>query len=142
MPPDSPECLTPFFKEEEFRCRCGCGLGYKDINQDSLSMLFKAREIAAVPFVIRSAVRCRAYNKYVGGKSDSSHIADGERKGYAFDIKAVGSGVRYRVITSLMEVGFNRFGIGQDFIHVDNDPRKVPSCIWHYYPLYKKEDIQ
>ena len=31
-----------------------------------------------------------------------------------------------------MEVGMNRIGIGDTFVHCDMDPDKVENCIWLY----------
>ena len=32
-----------------------------------------------------------------------------------------------------MKAGFNRIGIGADFIHADTDETKQEGVIWHYY---------
>lgn len=64
-----------YFKPDEFSCKCGkCGLGFFKMQQEFLGRLDHARHIAGVPFTINSALRCQAYNKSVGGVSDSAHV--------------------------------------------------------------------
>lgn len=113
-----------YFKEEEFKCKC-CGQVVLDL--DFISMLDEARHIADIPFIINSGYRCPVHNKAVGSKPTSSHI-----KGCAVDIKVGGSRPRAKILSSLMKVGFNRIGIGKDFIHVDNDKDKPSQVIWLY----------
>ena len=57
----------------------------------------------------------------------SSHLL-----GYAADIACTNSVLRHKILTSLIKVGFNRIGIADTFIHVDNDPGKPENVIWTY----------
>jgi len=114
-----------YFKLDEFKCPC-CGEVH--MNQGFLNKLDKARDIAGIPFEITSGYRCKKHNAEVGGHPKSAHT-----KGYAADIRVFGSRDRYIILKALMEVGFNRFGIGKNFIHVDNDPSIVSDVIWTYY---------
>ena len=92
-----------------------------------LSLLDDARGIAGVPFTITSGYRSRSHNMMVGGVEDSSHT-----KGCAADIYTPDSRHRWKIVDALIKVGFNRIGIANSFIHVDNDPEKTPNVIWTY----------
>lgn len=115
------------FTPSEFDCKCGkCGLGFKDMDADLLWRLDEARQAAGVQFILTSAMRCPDHNKSEDGNSNSSHL-----RGYAVDIKAKDDHHRWRIIESLMLVGFNRIGItGGGNIHVDNDPDKNTRRFW------------
>jgi len=114
-----------YFKLEEFKCPC-CGEVHMD--DKFLSMLDLARTIAGIPFVITSGYRCKKHNKEIGGVPDSAHT-----KGLASDIRVNNSIERYMIVISLLQAGFNRIGIGSDFIHVDCDESKPQYVIWTYY---------
>ena len=115
------------FKKSEFKCNCGkCNKGYADMDPALLFLLDEARHRAEIPFVISSAMRCKAYNTIVKGTAKSSHLT-----GYAVDIIVSNSRDRYKVILALMEIGFKRIGIGPDFIHIDADPEKDGKLIWN-----------
>lgn len=118
-----------FFKKSEFRCRCGCcGLGYAQMDGELLTRLDRARELAGVPLVLSSAIRCPAHNRAVGGGSSSSHL-----KGLAVDILTPGNQARGRLISALAEAGLGaRMGIAPDFVHVDLDFGKPAPCVWLY----------
>ncbi len=103
-----------YFRKSEFACQCGCG--FDDIDQELLYKLDRARSMAKVPFRITSGCRCKAHNKTVGGGSHSQHLL-----GKAADI-AVNKETRGRILIALVMAGFERFGIGKDFIHVDIKP--------------------
>jgi zinc D-Ala-D-Ala carboxypeptidase len=107
--------MTKYFKEVEYK-----------MNTDFLAKLDKAREFAKVPFVINSAYRSPEHAESIKNPT-SSHI-----KGLAVDIKATDSRTRYKVLNSLMHVGFNRIGIADTFIHVDDDKDKSQQVIWTY----------
>lgn len=99
------------------------------VNMDSgfLSKLEVAREYAAIPFIITSGYRSQEHNAKVGGVPGSSHT-----KGYAADIAVKSSRDRYIIIKALIDAGFNRIGVAESFIHVDNDPNKSGDVIWTY----------
>lgn len=100
----------------------------KEMDVDFLKRMDLAREVAGIPFFVTSGYRTQRYNSKIGGVKDSAHC-----RGYAADIFCVGSRDRFKMIEALKAQGFNRFGIGRTFIHVDNDPDKDPDVIWHYY---------
>ena len=93
----------------------------------TLQTLDDARGIAGVPLRINSGFRTNSHNAYGGGSKYSSHCY-----GYAVDIHCTDSRSRWIIIDSLQKAGFNRFGIGDTFIHTDNDPEKDSNVIWTY----------
>jgi len=48
------------------------------------------------------------------------------------DIHCTNSRGRAIIIDALRKAGFTRFGIGNTFIHTDNDPDKDPDVMWLY----------
>ena len=108
--------MSKYFKEIEYNM----DLGF-------LAKLDEAREYAGIPFVINSAYRSPEHNAEIGGKPNSSHL-----RGLAVDIKAKDSRTRYKVLEALIHVGFNRIGIADTFIHVDDDKQKSSNVIWTY----------
>jgi len=107
--------MSKYFKEIE-----------DNMNKEFLFVLDEAREFAGIPFIINSAYRSPDHPLSIKNPS-SSHI-----KGLAVDIKATDSRTRYKVLNALMHVGFNRIGIADTFIHVDDDKDKSQQVIWTY----------
>ena len=107
--------MSKYFKEIEY-----------NMDLDFLAKLDKAREYAGIPFVINSAYRSPEHPESIKNPT-SSHI-----KGLAVDIKAKDSRTRYKVLEALIHVGFNRIGIADTFIHVDDDKQKSSNVIWTY----------
>ena len=60
------------FKKSEFTCKCGCGLNNIDINL--VYILEKIRNNFNKPVIITSGCRCKKYNAFVGGVSNSKHL--------------------------------------------------------------------
>lgn len=116
-----------YFKPSEFKCKCGCGLGFKDMKRSLIQQLEYARCVANKPFIITSAIRCPEHNKAVHGVDDSTHLT-----GYAVDIKAKDSATRYAVLRGLIQAGFRRIGIHKSFIHADSHPGKPLDVSWMY----------
>jgi len=108
--------MSKYFKEIE-----------ENMDLDFLAKLDEAREFAGIPFIINSAYRSPEHNAKIGGKPNSSHL-----KGLAVDIKATDSRTRFLVLNALISVGFNRIGIADTFIHVDDDKDKSDKVIWTY----------
>ena len=115
-----------YFNINEFDSPDAIGSG-ENMDKEFLSRLDQARSIADTPFKITSGIRSEAWNKKVGGVSNSSHLL-----GYAADIACDNSVSRHKIIKALMKAGFNRIGIADTFIHVDNDPGKAENVIWTY----------
>lgn len=122
--------MSYHFTEDEFRCKCsannghGCGM---DIEDNFKAIIYQARELAEIPFVINSGARCQEYNRAIGGKDTSSHT-----KGLAIDIKASGSRERFLICKHFSSLGVTRFGIDKSFIHVDIDREKEQMVTWLY----------
>lgn len=114
------------FSRWEFDSHLDEGSGEK-MNEAFIDKLHQARKLAGIAFKINSGYRTPQHNKLIGGSPNSSHMG-----GYAADISATDSITRYKILTALIHVGFNRIGIADTFIHVDNDPEKVKNVIWTY----------
>ena len=121
-----------YFISEEFECHCGCRLGSErdEIDSDHLERLNMARHYAGIPFKITSGCRCEKHNKDVGGSDNSDHLPRPQCAGS--DIECTSSRERYRIIKALLWAGFNRIGIGEDFIHAGNREDNPKDVIWIY----------
>lgn len=115
--------MSKYFSEEELKCKCGCNQAL----MDSVFMLRidKAREDSGVPWGIVSAYRCEKHD--VAVKGEGNHPT-----GEAIDIASNNSTTRFKVVTSLMKMGFKRLGIGKTFIHVDSVEARPQGVIWLY----------
>lgn len=115
------------FRPHEFQCCCKyeCGLGFTQMNADFLEKIEFARMLANTPFKINSAIRCANHNRDIGGSPTSSHML-----GLALDIRTPDSRARYKILYGLIKAGFNRIGIYENFIHVDDDSNKKPNVSW------------
>lgn len=120
--------------------------GLKNMDTTFLNMLDKSRDIvekeynsvnpnSKIVFRINSGYRSPAYNDWLDNNTTyqvaktSSHMG-----GLASDIDvSTYSTEQIKVILdSLVRSGFNRFGLGQNFIHVDNDTGKTQNISWNY----------
>ena len=117
----------PNFSPSEFKCPC-CGL--VNIDERFLSKLQEAREIAGIPFNISSGCRCQEYNKKVGGKENSAHVASKDLVSYAVDIRITNDRERFLIDDALHAVRFHRFGIYPTWIHVDSSPSADNQVMW------------
>ena len=116
-----------YFNIEEFDSPDEPGSG-QYMDDEFLEMLDNARHLAGIPFIINSGYRTKAANRDAGGLRNSAHL-----DGFAADIRCNASRERMYIVGALLEAGFNRIGIGNGFIHVDNDPTKPEDVIWTYY---------
>ena len=116
--------LSRNFYEDEFACKCGCGL--KDIDPMLVELLQQTRDEYGSPMAITSGLRCETWNKACGGKSNSSHLF-----GKAADVEMDNGILRYRFIR-MAQMFFKRIGIAKTFIHVDVDHMKANPVIWTY----------
>ena len=122
------------FRLSEFDCPTEEGSG-ENMCPKFLQKLDNAREKAKTSFRINSGYRTPAHNTKVGGVRNSSHM---NIPCNAADIAVKDGRQRFLILVSLMSEGFNRFGIGKNFIHADLDDTKnggdkSPNVIWHYY---------
>jgi len=97
-----------------------------NMQKSTLIKLEKACDIANMSFVINSAYRTDAHNKKVGGVDGGAH-----ETGHAVDIKAVGSRVRFIILSALLQAGFTRIGVYKRFIHADDDPALPQQVLWY-----------
>ena len=105
-----------YFSFDEFDSPDSPGSGERYMDREFLEMLDEARHISGLQFKINSGYRSQSHNRKVKGVSTSSHLV-----GRAADIACVHANKRYKIVASLLEVGFTRIGISKSFIHVDND---------------------
>lgn len=105
-----------YFRPDEFKCNCGgkyCN-GYPVPVKEELKLLLtKIREHFGKPVVINSAVRCKEWNRRVGGVVGSEHTL-----GTAADIKVIGVAVSsVNAYAKSLKMG----GVGKypTFNHVD-----------------------
>ena len=115
-----------YFNYDEFDSPDELGSG-KHMDHDLLVMIDKARALYGKPIVVTSGFRTESHNKKVGGVASSSHL-----KGLAIDVACVRSKDRFKMLTAILEVGFNRIGIASTFIHIDVDKNKSQNVIWTY----------
>jgi len=107
------------FEDEEFACKCGCGLN--QMNLGFVQELNLAREWSGVQMVVNSGHRCVVHNASdeVRGSSTSSHL-----KGLATDVQCEDMANRADLIYNLLAVGILRIGVYPTFLHIDNDKTK------------------
>lgn len=105
--------ITPYFKRQEFACKCGCGFSAVDVTL--LSVLHEVRIAFGAPVKITSGCRCEKHNKAVGGAAKSYHV-----KGMAVDIQVSGKTPK-EVQEWLIKNYPDRLGIGfgKTFTHID-----------------------
>ncbi len=128
---ENTEIKCQFFMLSEFDSPDVPGSGINMQNQ-TLLLLDRARALAGIPFVINSGFRTEAHNRRVGGAANSTHL-----RGFAADIRCANRANFELVILALVAVGFKRFGVHHNYVHVDNDPY-VPSSTW----LYERSNIE
>lgn len=110
----------PHFRKEEFKCKCGkyCN-GYPvKLDENLLVFLEKIRsKLGNKSININSAIRCKTWNKIVGGVSDSRHM-----EGKAVDFNAVNSNSLKESQVANSVVGSKgavlRY-ITKNFVHID-----------------------
>lgn len=99
----------------------------KGLKPELVDMLDKARELASVAFKIESGLRSKEKNAQVGGVPNSAHL-----EGIAVDLVCKTSVDRNRILKALLQVGFNRVGIGDTFLHADISKTLPQDVIWLY----------
>jgi uncharacterized protein YcbK (DUF882 family) len=99
-----------------------------NMDEEHIDMLNFARALNNIPYIITSGYRTLEYSKEKGYSITSSHT-----KGLASDILVRNSQERWLILDALKQAGFKRIGIGNGFIHCDNDKDKPQNVIWTYY---------
>ncbi len=102
------------------------------LDQEFVTKLDKARDIAGFPFVITSGFRTPEKNQsIIGSVPDSSHL-----KGLAVDLAVANDHEVSLIVDAAKAVGITRRGIyiNSDgvptHVHIDIDPDKVSEVIW------------
>jgi len=115
--------LTRNFSLAEFACPCDKGCETR-IDPRFIYKLQAARDVYGQAMTITSGYRCVGYNALVGGEADSAHV-----KGCGADIACTSSRDRWLLLKSLVPY-FNRVGIYDKHLHVDDDSDKPQFVIW------------
>ena len=107
---------SPFFKMEEFQCRCSysdCRQSNQFMDERFLELVFKVRAQLDFPFYVTSAYRCEKHNRDVGGAKLSYHT-----KGLAIDIAMHNAYDRYELLEQLMAHGLSAI-VYSNFVHIE-----------------------
>ena len=108
--------MAKYFKEKEYRCKCGCGLS--NMNPILLAKLDIIREHLGKPMVINSGCRCEKHNKAVGGVATSLHVASADKEASAVDISCTDKKTRFDIIKLAIENGITGIGVHKSFVHL------------------------
>ena len=120
-----------YFNYTEFDSPDELGSG-KNMSHKILEMLDLAREKYDKPIKITSGYRTQAYNEDLKARGYKASKNSSHLKGLAVDILCNNSKDRFELVDILLDVGFNRIGIANTFIHVDIDEDKPTHLIWTY----------
>ena len=119
--------VTKSFAYKEFRCPCGCGKD-RPLDPKLIYLLQSLRNKIDKPIYISvgGGIRCKKYNKKVGGYPTSAHIF-----GKAVDIHAKNMGI-IDLAVAAKEIGFSRIGLYpyNFFIHADTVNPYRGSASW------------
>lgn len=110
---------SPYFKREEFACKCGCG--FDTVDTELLDILDDVREYFNAPVTINSACRCEKHNEEVGGSKGSQH-----KLGRAADI--VVRGKTPEEVHDYLDSKYpDSYGLGRysTFTHIDSRDNKA-----------------
>ena len=119
--------MTKYFTESEFnRCTPSCSM--EDMDDEFLLLLDELREKCGFPLVLNCAYRNRDYDIKKGRSGNSAHT-----KGKAVDIRCNSSSTAYAIVKNAIELGISRIGIGNGFIHIDNDDSLPQNVLFNYY---------
>ena len=120
-----------FFNYSEFDSPDELGSG-KNMSPEILEMLDLAREKYDKPIKKTSGYRTKAYNEGLKKRGYKASPNSSHLKGLAVDIHCNNSKARFELVDILLDVGFNRLGIANTFIHADIDKDKPQNLIWTY----------
>lgn len=119
--------MAKYFSEGEFR-RCVPSCSINDMDKEFLDILDKIREDSGIPLILNCAYRSVEWDKAKGRSGNSAHC-----RGMAVDIRANNSSTAYKIVKAAMDNGICRIGIGNGYIHLDNDDSLPQNVIWNYY---------
>lgn len=112
-----------WFSEEEFRCKCGCGLFL--LHPGFIQKLDWVRYDLNEQMIVTSGCRCKRYNAQVGGHPKSLHICDAPQYSNqegtaAVDIRAPNGQYRGRLFSVAWQYGFSvGWNAKHRFLHLD-----------------------
>lgn len=121
---------NPYFKLDEFKCRCGkCELPKGVPSDELVDILCQIREHFNSSIIINSAYRCASHNTKVGGSPKSQHTL-----GSAVDF--VVKGVKTEEVHQYVLDNFGERGLGiavkhnfdnpyAGFVHIDTRGKKA-----------------
>jgi len=118
-----------YFKPYEFDSPDAPGSGTA-MQYVFVQMLDAARMHCGFPFVIHSGIRTEAHNAALvgaGAVADSAHL-----RGWAADIGAGTSAMKFSILSVAFMYGVPRIGIGRTFIHLDLDKTLPQHVQWLY----------
>ncbi|CAM4029755.1 YcbK family protein [Campylobacter armoricus] len=119
-----------YFKESEFKCKCGkCKLPKGVPSDELIDILCQIREHFNAPVIINSAYRCASHNAKVGGAAKSQHTL-----GSAVDF--IVKGVKTEEVHQYVLDSFGELALGiaikhnfnnayAGFVHVDTRGKKA-----------------
>ena len=94
----------------------------KNLVEDLVFKLDRARELFGAPIVITSGYRPPSHNATVGGVKDSAH-----QTGKAVDIRCADSELQKKLCWALGAAGFRRIGVYSGHVHADVDDLDKPT---------------
>ena len=116
-----------YFSDAEFR-RCTPSCSLEQMDEGFLRLLDQVRETAGIPLVLNCGYRSKEWDLAKGRNGNSAHT-----RGKAVDIRCNASVTRWKIVRAAIDAGIRRIGIGENFVHLDNDDT-LPQCVmWHYY---------
>lgn len=105
-----------------------CPHGTKDDIDISLKLALEKLELkVGYALNFSSGYRCYDCNLLAGGVKQSAHM-----RGLAVDVRADNSGERFHILHGAVLLGFQRIGIGKNFIHLDVDYDLPQQALWLY----------
>lgn len=123
--------MYKYFKTAEFDSPDEPGSG-EMMEPAVIEALDIARDIAGFPFIITSGFRSIAHNRKLLSEGYAASTKSSHLLGWAADIAVPNPRKRFLMMEALLDAGFTRFGIGDDYLHVDMDPNKSSNTIWTY----------
>ena len=116
-----------YFKPYEFDSPDAPGSGTA-MQSQFVQMLDAGRLHCGFPFIVHSGMRTTSHNLALkGAVKDSAHL-----RGWAADIGAPTSGMRFALLAFAFLYGVPRIGIGKTFIHLDLDKSMPQHVQWLY----------
>jgi len=124
---------TEHFKETEPNVACPC-CGLAEVDPALFRRLETTRAVFG-PISFTSVCRCSKHNAQVGGKERSAHLTIPFLKSsQAVDIPILFARHRYSLLRAAFLSGFDRIGIGANFVHLDIARDLDREVVWLYPP--------